>query len=67
MYNIRGLLLDLHVVTVPSIAGPSWFPQLIAEIATVTHSPFSSPVRWQDSSAEHKGGHSMSDIAQWRI
>ena len=62
--NLNLLLLaqGLHVVTVTSIAGPSWSPQLIAEIATVTRPPTSSPVHWQGSSEEQIGGHTMSDL-----
>ena len=52
----------LHVVTVTSIAGPSWSPQLIAERVTVTHPPTSSPVHRQGSSEEQIGGHTMSDL-----
>ena len=54
------LLLGLHVVTVTSIAGPSRFPQLTAEIAIVTCPPTSSPVHRQGSSIEQIGGHSIS-------
>ena len=62
--NLNLLLLTqgLHVVTVTSIAGPSWSPQLIAEIATVTRPPTFSPVHWQGSSEEQRAGQSMSDL-----